>query len=282
MVDVNAYGMIEQRIEGYRLADLQWGTANAKYAVLRFCASLTPNAANLSVDNTWCVSIRDGGAAVSYIIPITTSAYEGAYSNREFVFVIPPCTIAGSFFPGSPNYGVRLSFCLYAGNTYKTPTANAWVAGSFYATNTITGQPAGAASLTVGDVGLYADPNLTGRAPEFRQANYEDDLTECLRYWYRANGQLRGVVSAATRGRVQSVHPVPMRASPSVTMVGPSLKIYDTGSSPNITAVSNSGQGDNYHLDVNCDASGAALVVGRPAAVLAAGQEFYCIAVSAR
>ena len=34
-----AYCVAMQYIEGNRIADLQWGTTNGKYAILRFCAT---------------------------------------------------------------------------------------------------------------------------------------------------------------------------------------------------------------------------------------------------
>src|SRR5215467_14794121 len=173
-----AYCVAMQYIEGNRIADLQWGTTNGKYAILRFCATYV----GPSMSGTWCVSIRNSPITHSYVINVFVPP--NTASNKEYTYIIPPPPSGFTWATDASN-AISICFSPAVGANFQTPTASAWVAGNYLATTAITALSSTSdSSLTIGDVGFYADPNMTGRAPEFAVNNYEEDLTECLRYWY--------------------------------------------------------------------------------------------------
>ena len=276
-IGAGAYMGLGTFIEGYRIADLQWGTASGKYAVLRFCASII-NASGRS-DRTWCVALRNQPSiSHSYVIPIKSSGND--YTNKEFTFIIPPPPT--STWATDNNYGLTITFMSHVGSTFQTSSPSTWVSGNFFGTNDITDVPGGSFVdyLSFSDVGFYADPNMTGRAPEFQQNEYVDDHTECLRYWYKAFG-LSGVVQSATILRLVGPHPVPMRVPPSVSLVGTTLRCYDTAVAPNATSVSIPAA-YTQSLDIQLTASAGGFTLGRAAKLLLDGQEANYVAVSAR
>jgi len=264
------YTLISQYIEGYRVADLQYGTANAKYAILRFCASAP------TVPKNMCVSIRNiaGTACIVFDCVVDST------TPKEYVYVIPPCTI-GAWATDS-SYVLSIRFAYISGSTFVTSTTGAWVSGSFYGTSKINIIPPVSGLINVGDVGFYADPNMTGVPPEFQQNNYEDDFTDCLRYWYKAFALHGPVLGALQITRAQANHPVPLRATGfTVTLVGTALRLYDGGVAPNMTGIP-SQQATLQYLDINLTASAGGFTIGRPGSSLVDGQETNYIAVSSR
>jgi hypothetical protein len=217
--------IFSQYIEGQRISDLGYGTAVAKWSVLRLGAR-SNKAGNYSIGLT-------GGAtwAISFQLALAANV------DTEFVFVVPPCT--GGTWPTTNANGISL-LATYAMSASYHQTPGVWVGSSnkTCATGQNTASVVGD-TLEIFDVGWYVDPNITGLAPEFVVPPVEDDLKECMRYWYKAWGT-RGVTNTTTTGqRNGMVHPVPMRAVPALALVGTALRAYDATVAPNITAISN-------------------------------------------
>lgn len=260
------------RVEGNRLIDLQWATANAVPVVLRFGMK--------APTGTYGVTIRSNSspAYYSYGIPVTVPAGSNNI-DVEYEFSIPGSTNAAGWNTDNTS-GMEIWFTLATG-TSQQGTPLTWRASS--AIN-VTGASNGAAALNtfeIFDVGLYADPNNTGVAPQFQQPDLEDDLLDCQRYWYPAFA-MRGIVSAATVcNRATATHPVPMRATPSLSLVGAAFRIYDGNNAPNVTSIANVAT-DAQHLEMSLTASAGAMTVGRGCGGLADAQEAQYIACSAR
>jgi hypothetical protein len=245
------------RIEGNRIADLRWGTASALQAVLRFGFRAPAG--------TWAFSFRSGDTATApraYSIPIVVPAGK-ANQDVEYTFVIPGPTSGG--FPNDNTCGLELWFTPAAGTNYAVGADLTWRTAS---TIGVAGQSNGFSSTSnvfeVFDVGLYADPLLTGVAPEFQQPLYEDDLFDCLRYWYPAFG-LRGSASGNNWGPAQETHHVPMRISPAYAIVGTPL-MNDLTTVVAITTISATGaylKPTDQSIELGLYQSGTSFIITR-------------------
>jgi hypothetical protein len=200
---------IGQKLEGQMIADLQWGTSQAIPAVLRFSA-LTINA-----PGTYFIALRDSVPSVSFVASFTLAAANQWY---EIEIPIPACT--GGTWPNDNSIGGYLTLALAMGSTYHSPSPNAWASGNFLAGAGISnGWGAAGNDFRIGQVGLYADPESTGRAPRFETPDIGDELRRCQRYYWRDDsGRLMyAYVQDFTRRQRQDTHPVPMRAAPTIT-----------------------------------------------------------------
>lgn len=157
-----------QPIEGLQIAELQWGTARAIPAVLRFSASAT-------APGTYSFSITSGGGDESYI---GTFAATGTF--QTFVFPIPAVTVGT--WPSITNRGATLRFIHCCGTTFIG--ALGWQSGNFIAApGQINAAAVANQTLNIADVGLYADPSATGLAPPFVIPEIAVELVKCQRYY---------------------------------------------------------------------------------------------------
>jgi hypothetical protein len=260
------YAANRQSIEGVRIADLGWGTANAGQVILQATVQSTAGGV---------FTLRIGNAPLpptrSYLKEFTLAA--GVWT--EIVAVIPGDT-AGTWVTNT-NLGMIIDFTAGAGSNYRASGVG-WQAGNLYAGPNQSNLLAGAGNaLFVAKVGLYADPNMTGVAPEFQVPNYEDDLQDCLRYWYKAF-RMDGVVNTTTAPIVWMSHYVPMRATPTRTLVG-NVRLHDISVAPNITSITNYNSNEFAH---SLSATASGFTLGRPVRTLVDGQTANYIAVSAR
>lgn len=196
-------------VEGLDVADLQWGTANAKPAVLRFCAvcdtvgTYPISLANAAGNRTWLGSFT-----------ITTASVPQVFS-----FAIPG-DITGTWLKDT-GVGVLIRFAPAFGSNYVGVAG--WQAGG----------PIGMAGMTnlaavankghiITDVGLYADPDSTGLPPPFVAPPYVDDVLRCKRYYFKSLGGITCYPRNGSDGlRFAAVDFVaPMRASPSMQATG--------------------------------------------------------------
>jgi hypothetical protein len=132
------------------------------------------------------------------------------------------------------------------------------------------------------DVGWYLDPNMTGVAPEFQAPSVEEDLQDCLRYWFPAY-RFDGVVNTATQAIAFASPYVPMRVNPGATMslVGGALRGYDGSNAPNVTSLT----AYNFNTEnagITFGMSAGGLTPGRPFKTLVDGTLTNYIAMSAR
>jgi len=109
----------------------------------------------------------------------------------------------------------------------------------------------------------FAQPGQTAPTP-LDKVSYDDDLRHCQRFFYAGVPPLRGVISSATAvGRLACLHPVTMRAAPSVSTAA-GVPIFDGTAVSTVTGIS------NYSTTtvLEFDGSGATgMTVGRPAII---------------
>ena len=160
------------------------------------------------------VTSGDFGSA-QYVSPFTI-----ANANTwQRVSVTIPCSSALSNVTG--DYGLRLYWDIGAGTTYQTSSTNQLVTGGKYASSgnlQITG--VNGRYLQITGVQLEA-----GEATPFEHENYGTTLQKCQRYYYQI-GDGTGFGSAQSGSGANAYlwaypfrHPVPMRATPSLTLV---------------------------------------------------------------
>lgn len=194
-----------QYIEGYNIADLAWGTANAKTVTLSFWV-------RSSLTGTFGAQIANYNSSRSYPFSYTISA---ANTWEQKTVTITGDT-TGTWYTDN-SAGMLVNFSLGAGSS-KSGTANTWQAGNYT-------QPTGSTSV-VGTNG--ATFYITGVqleagsvATPFEQRLYGTELALCQRYYYlhAANSQSIGVgyYYNATIATVVCQFPVSMRTSPTLT-----------------------------------------------------------------
>jgi len=246
-----------QWIEGYNVADLNFGTANAKTITVSFWAysSLTGTFAG-SVVGT------NGSTFRSYVF---TFSLASANTWTYITVTIPGDTTTFSY-NTTNGQGLALSFNLGCGSNYQT-TAGSWNSSNYYSTSSAQNITAtsGATFYITGvqlEVGSVATP--------YQFNTYSDQLSQCQRYCYRPVGPSAynwlsgsGGWGSVTNALIGGTFPVQMRTVPSLTTDSSTLSnyaVYATsgGTFSAVTSLSvNSVSGTfNYLLSVGTGSGG--------------------------
>ena len=245
---------IQQLIEGYNIADLGFGTANAKTVTLSF----------------WVYSSLTGTFPAILVNGATTRAYGATYTiSSANTWTQASITIVGDttgVWDTTNVAGIVVNFGLGGGSSRTASTGwQAWGAGnpcnvtgctSVIATN--------AATFYITGVQLEVGSSATG----FEYENYTSLLSKCYRYYVRyfptAGGTLTkngiGGVVTATDGQLCFATGA-MRTVPTGSFGG-SPQIYDYSVNPTITSITAIGISANM-VTVDYTASGGGLTVGR-------------------
>ena len=205
------YFWIYQRIEGYNIADLGWGTASAHTVTLSFWV-------RSSLTGTFGGSITNSALNRSYPFTYTISA-ANTWEQKAI-------TIAGDTtgtWATNNTSGIEIYFNLGTGSTFSG-TAGAWAAGQFYA-------PTGATSVvgtngaTFYVTGVQFEKGVTATSFDYRP--YGTELQLCQRYTYALSTpgggatqyflSAGGVFSTTTTGFFGFSFPQVMRAVPSLS-----------------------------------------------------------------
>jgi hypothetical protein len=199
---------VAQKIEGFNIADLAWGTSNAKTITVSFWvySSLTGTFGggvnnqngNQSYTFNYTIPIANTWTQVSITIPGDTT---GTWATNNGV-------------------GLYLALTLGAGSNWYT-TAGSWASGSYWSTPTAT-NVLGTANATFYFTGVQLEIGTVATPFEYR--NYQQELAMCQRYYYRilnntSTGYVMigvGVGRGSTYGDVPLFLPVSMRTTPSL------------------------------------------------------------------
>lgn len=246
-----------QRIEGYNVADLGWGTANAKTVTLSFqvYSSLT--------GTFGAVLKNDQGSSRSYPFTYTISS-----ANTWTSISV---TIAGDTsgtWTTTNGVGIALWFGLGVGSTLSG-TAGAWSSTSYYSATGAT-SVVGTNNATFYITGVQLEKGSTATSFDYRP--YGTEFALCQRYYvqYTATaaqyfvsiGQIAGTTAA------YFVLPLTLRGTPAVAVTG-AITLNDAGANPAITSISAiSSTTNNVTFVVN--ALGGGLTIGRAAILLSA------------
>ena len=203
-VSASDYFFIAQFVEGFNVADLAWGTANAKAVTLSFWVYS-------SLTGTFGGSLRNDGATRSYPYTYTISS---ANTWTQISVTIAGDT-SGTWLTNN-GVGVRVQFGLGVGSTLSG-TAGAW-AGTNYQSATGATSVVGTSGATFYITGVQLEAGTTASPFEYRQ--YGTELSLCQRYYYRltptASAQPLGTsYSTSTTVNLGTVNfPVTMRDRP--------------------------------------------------------------------
>jgi hypothetical protein len=207
-VGASDYFALAQGIEGFNIADLNWGSANAKTVTLSFqvYSSLTGTfggalrntTGNLSYPFTYTISSANTWTAVSVTIAGPTS---GTWNTNN-------------------SEGVTIRFGLGAGSTWSG-TAGAWATGNYFSATGAT-SVVGTNGATFYITGVQLEVGSTATSFDYRP--YGTELQLCQRYCYRINN-LNGGYAAIASGVMYTTTtfygytslPVTMRTSPTAT-----------------------------------------------------------------
>ena len=171
---------VYQYIEGYNIADLGWGTANAKPVTLSFWV-------RSSITGTFGASLGNSGSSRTYPFNYTISS-----SNTwEQKTVTIPGDTSGTWLTDN-GAGISLTFSLGAGST-KSGTANTW-AGANYTQPTGSTALVSTASATWQLTGVQLEKGSVASA--FEQLHYGHVLALCQRYYQKSYPQSVAVGSA--------------------------------------------------------------------------------------
>jgi hypothetical protein len=247
-VGASEYFLFQQAIEGYNIADLGWGTANAKTVTLSFQVrssltgtfggSITNSANDRSYPFTYTISSANTWTSISITIAGDTS---GTWLTTNGV-------------------GLSIRFSLGTGSTYSG-TAGSW-AGTFYASATGATSVVGTNGATFYITGVQLEVGTSATGYEYRQ--YGTELNLCQRYYSKLQNDGSGADTALSLGMQTSTttasyvvnYPVTMRSEPTVSSA--SISAGDNISFTNAFTVSGINAGYNTGLVYGSFASAGA------------------------
>ena len=218
------YFTLRQAIEGFNVADLGWGTANAKTVTVSFWV-------RSSLTGTFGGSLQNNTSARSYPFTYTISAA----NTWEQKSVTIAGDTSGTWQTGNQT-GIFVYFGLGVGSTFSG-TAGAWAGTNFIgATGAVSVVGTNGATFYITGVQLEVGTQATGF--EYRQ--YGTELNLCLRYAFVGTSDVLTTVfgTGATTAYAQIVLPVQMRASPTPTISGSLFVTANGASGGDITATS--------------------------------------------
>jgi hypothetical protein len=205
------YFTVTQPIEGFNVADLGWGTANAKTVTLSawVYSSLT---------GTFGGSILNG--SFNYAYPFTYSIPTANTWTQISVTIAGPT--AGTWTTDNSS-SVQVNFSLGSGST-RSGTAGAWN-GSFLMSATGATSVVGTSGATWYVTGVQLEVGSSATGFEYRQ--YTTEFTLCQRY-YQKLGNATGVGNWYNNTAIQAIFnfPVIMRTAPTASMTG-ALTFFD-------------------------------------------------------
>ena len=205
------YFLLNQNIEGFNVADLDWGTANAKTVTLSFWV-------RSSLTGTFGGVLNNSANDRSYAYTYTISA-ANTWEQKSV-------TIAGDTsgtWVTNNGLGLRVRWSLGAGSTRST-SAGSWQAGLYLSATGAT-SVVGTNGATFYITGVQLEVGSTATSFDYRP--YGTELALCQRYYYKiAEGGSAytqfgaGRAFSGTEGNGIVPFPVPMRSAPTFAYLG--------------------------------------------------------------
>ena len=210
------YFAITQRIEGYNVNQLEFGTANAKTVTLSFWV-------RSSLTGTFGGTLRGASFGRSY--PFTYSI--SSANTWEYKTVAVAGDTSGTYQSGSTT-GLEVIFGLGVGST-NSGTAGAWTAsGHFSATGAVSVVGTGSATWYITGVQLEVGEQAT----PFEHRSYGDELAACQRYYQIGKVAATGRADGGTMGGA-ATFATAMRASATIAVTSTTGSQY--AGSPTLT-----------------------------------------------
>jgi len=191
----------EQRIEGFNVADLSFGSASASTVTLSFWV-------RSNLVGTYAVSLANRTLSRSYV---QTYSISTADTWEQKSITIPGDT-SGTWLVNN-DVGIRVNFDLGSGSSSNTPAAGAWQ-GSYYKRTSGTVNWGATTGNNFYITGIQLEKGSS--ATTFEHRFYGTELNLCYRYYYQSWGS--GAFAIAGNSYIGAVtNPITTRTYGSVT-----------------------------------------------------------------
>jgi hypothetical protein len=203
------YFVLDQNIEGFNTADLNWGTANAKTVTLSFWvrSSLTGTFGGVL-----------GNSAFDRSYPYTYTI--NAANTWEYKTITIVGDTSGTWVGATNGLGLRVRFGLGVGSDFSG-TAGAW-AGAGYSSATGATSVVGTNGATFYITGVQLEVGST--ATSFDYVDYGRSLIQCQRYYCKSDRiQFFNPTPGSSQTYMWTNYPFPvnMRTDPTITVERP-------------------------------------------------------------
>ena len=193
---------ITQKIEGYNIAHLNWGTSDAKTVTLSFWVKS-------SLTGTFGGSLTD----VSRSYPFSYTISSANTWEKKTITIAGDTSGTWTINNGT---GVGVYFSLGSGSNYQN-TSGSWHSGNY---KTVSGATSlvGTSGATLYITGVQLE---VGTATPFEHRPFDMELQRCQRYCYRFSGNKRIGLGAWNSDVQADIHvplPTTMRIPPSITV----------------------------------------------------------------
>jgi len=226
-IGASDYFFIQQIIEGYNIADLAWGTANAQTITISFWV-------RSSLTGTFGGCLENSGASYNYPFTYTIS---NANTWEQKSITITGAT-SGTWLTTN-GAGIYVIFGLGIGSTYSF-SAGSWTTsvalGATGATSVV-----GTNGATFYITGVQLEKGSTATSFDYRP--FGTELALCQRYLYKVDGTDglssvgAGMSISTTEGRIAVQYPVKMRASPTASIAGTMYLLNTSGAGTTVTSI---------------------------------------------
>lgn len=222
---------VVQVIEGYNVADFGLGTANAKSFTLSFWVQS-------SLTGTFGGALLNSGGNRSY--PFSYTINSANTWEQKSITIAGDTT--GTWLTDSGR-GIYLAFCMGAGSSFLG-TPNAW-ASATYLGPTGTTNLVGTSGATWYMTGTQLEVGTVATSFDFR--SYGTELSLCQRYYQQVGGAAYSSIAfginfsgaQVVRGNYIK-YTTPMRANPTMAIVGSLVATDRTGFDTAVTGISGS------------------------------------------
>jgi hypothetical protein len=231
-ISAGSYNGVAQAIEGYNIADFNWGSSNAVAATLSFWVYS-------SVTGTWGGVAYNDSFDYSYVF-----TYSIPVANTwTYITLTIPAPTTGTF-NSTTSTGVKIYWSMGTGSTYSGTATGAWQAGGYLgATGAVAIANTNNATFYITGVQLEKGSIATS----FDYRPYGTEFNLCQRYYSALpdtgaqNGLGAGVCLNSSLFYFVAVYPVPMRTAPSFTSTGTFQVIVTTGYTPSSVTLNAAG-----------------------------------------
>jgi hypothetical protein len=203
------YFWLEQFTEGFNTADFNWGTSNAATVTLSFWV-------RSSLTGTFGGSLTNN--SVSRCFPFSYTINTSNTWEQKSITIVGDTS--GTWVGATNGNSIRLHFSLGTGST-RVGGTSAWGSTDYRGGLAGSQSVVGTNGATFYITGVQLEKGSTATSFDYRP--YGTELQLCQRYCYvsiGANSLVAGAAENANRVYIKYVLPVPMRASPSLTVVG--------------------------------------------------------------
>lgn len=197
------YYIFEMPIEGRDIADLQFGTADAKPFVWRAVVCLPAG--------TYGLSFRNGAINRSFVKMFTIAAED---SNKDkLISVTVPGDTAGTWIKDDAGIGIGVRLTFGFGSTFLTANEGVWQNGNFLGTPAQTNAVATVGNtFELAEIGLYAG----SQSPEWQMPEFADDFRKCRRYFRVLAANVYSTGHGSYGGAVANFDVTEMRGTPNL------------------------------------------------------------------